>query len=233
MTTLIQAGWLHLRLAKMANRAYRDGTIVAGETECLAEWVDGELWLALRGTEMAGHKEDSFWQRMKSRIVDTLNDLRAIPKRTMIGWVHRGFYCGLGGGALGIFHTVNLAYDTSVPIRVTGHSKGGGEARLLAAMLASSGYTVLSLVDFGSPRAMIGRCLALDKIEDVTAYRHGSDLVTTLPRGWLWSYTHPHEVGQGVCIQLGETFSRKRLSISRYHGMDHYEDALRMALGKG
>ncbi|MBL4838366.1 MAG: hypothetical protein JKY34_12400 [Kordiimonadaceae bacterium] len=230
MTPSTQPLWLHLRLAKLAKRAYSESTFVAGEAECLAEIVNGELWLAMCGTEMAGRKEDSFWQRMKSRVIDILNDIRAMPERTMIGLVHRGFYSGVGGGALGVFKLVVEAYDCSYPVRVTGHSKGGGEARLLAAMLASCGYDVRSLVDFGCPRATVGRCWSHGMIGEVIAYRHGSDLITALPRGWLWSYKHPHEVDQGIQIQIGEAYSRKRLSVSRYHGMDYYLQALEKAL---
>jgi hypothetical protein len=221
----------HISLAHFAARAYKKSSFVVGETECLADIVNGEWWLALRGTEMSGLREESFYQRMKSRIVDLVNDIRAIPRRTMIGRVHRGFYTGLGGGALGIYQLIVSCCDPVIPIRVTGHSKGAAEARLLAALLASTGYTVLSLVDFGSPRAVVGRCKGLDKIAEVVAYRHGSDLVTALPRGWLWRYAHPHEVDQGTHIQLGDDYSPRRLSVSKYHDIDLYIKAMEGSIG--
>jgi hypothetical protein len=120
-----------------------DKVIAVGETVCGLKFVNGVLYIVQQGTRTRpGWMADA--------------DIIPFP-HTVIGHVHRGFYqnlpalitvlvpeiaaraVGLPGGAF------------SLPLQVTGHSKGAGEGGILAALLHSMGYNVLPPLLFACP----------------------------------------------------------------------------------
>ena len=212
LTLNVPAVTRHYQMAEMCRMAYRHrATLKAHETEGLIKYVDDEIWIALRGTEVKGPDQATWWSRRKSTLIDAINDIRAIPyKDEQIGWVHRGFAIGMGGGALGFARKFANEYLPAkiprVKIRITGHSKGGGEAQILAAKLKALGFNVVEVVVFGSPRALLRS--SVDKLRGIAVhyYRHGSDAVTTLPRGWIFPYKFAYEVGFGHLHQLNGIF---------------------------
>ena len=80
------------------------------------------------------------------------------------------------------------------PIHLTGHSKGGAEATVVAALMCAAGRPPRSLVTFGSPRVgsgELGRLLATKSVE-LRRYVFGADVVTQVPMllGLLRVYRH-------------------------------------------
>lgn len=81
---------------------------------------------------------------------DVVVDVNALPRQTVGGTVHSGFFnsveriCGPLNRALDKYHKVDK------PIYVTGHSKGGAEAQLYASRI--SYRSKLAVYTFGAPR---------------------------------------------------------------------------------
>ena len=132
------------RLAKQCGRAYSARPdIEADGVEVLIEEDDHEnVVVAFRGTTLNG------W--------DILSDLWTIPwyNSTLKAWCH----CEFLEGAEAIFHPlVRELYKTGVlhtgKFVLTGHSKGGAEATLVAAAFVAGGYPPAALVTFGAPLA--------------------------------------------------------------------------------
>jgi len=81
---------------------------------------------------------------------DILSDMRAVPWwDSQLGWCHKGFL----RGAQGVWPWF---LNGDEPRYLTGHSKGGAEAVLVAAMLAFSGLPAAGLVTFGAPAPSYG-----------------------------------------------------------------------------
>lgn len=103
-------------------------------------------------------------------------------------------------------------------VNLTGHSKGGAEAEMLALKLAAAGVKIGRVVTFGAPRwTMIPAKLAtiFASISGV-AYRHFKDRVTEIP---LWPMDHPPtrqpvEIGDGTFCDL--------LDVAGMHHMTGY-----------
>lgn len=87
-------------------------------------------------------------------------------------------------------------------VHLTGHSKGGDEAELLAAKLVIAGITVDEVVTFGAPRWVAkGNTKASQWLNGIRgrAYRHYKDIVTQVPFFW-WDHPPqrpPQQIGAG------------------------------------
>ncbi len=162
-------------LARLAGRAYDEPpTLAARGVEVLLEENDTGVAVAFRGTTR--------------NYRDILADLRGAPWWDRdLGWCHSGFVKGVR--ALWPALRVRLAaYPDDTPLRFTGHSKGGAEATIAAALTAVHLRPPAALVTFGSPRAgfALGHHLAA-----VASLRlvNGADAVPRHP--WpLWGYRH-------------------------------------------
>lgn len=168
-------------LADLAARAYRKRTYAAGGVEALAVVRGGTLFAAFRGTERDGR--------------DILRDLRALPWwDRRLGWCHAGFLKGVRR----IWPALVVALGAHEgPVVFTGHSKGGAEATVAAAMMTLAGKRPAALVTFGSPRVtMSGRIARLLTGVQVRRYVNGDDCVPRLP--WMLGlYRH---VGGEVAV---------------------------------
>jgi Lipase (class 3) len=91
---------------------------------------------------------------------------------------------------------------------LTGHSKGGAEAEMLAAKLAAKGIGIAKLTTFGTPRwVIIGNTkvpLLLPATLVGVSYRHFKDVVTEVP---FPPFDHPStrptvEIGSGTFAQM-------------------------------
>ncbi len=159
------------QLALLCERAYAEHTYEAGGVEVLHS---GNI-LAFRGTTFDG--------------ADILKDLRGYPwydKR--LGWCHKGFL----RGAQAIWPILRDVLWDLPPQWLTGHSKGGAEATLIAAlMIADKGMrSPAGLVTFGSPR--VGRKKLIKIVRAIPMslrYVNGNDPVPSHP--WeIWGYDH-------------------------------------------
>jgi len=159
----------------------------AGGCEALAVTLPGNIYgIAFRGT---------------SNLMDAIFDVRTIPKKhKILGLVHRGFLSGIEEVWPGISASMP---DKDMPVAFTGHSKGGAEATLAAALAIREGRNVKHLVTFGSPRVA-----ASGEVMDILA-RGGVNIVRYVNRGdpvpkvppWLFGYRHV-----GPEIEIGEAW---------------------------
>ena len=164
-------------LAELSARAYREHSFATvGGVEVLMDVRPETVVLAFRGTEKDGR--------------DIVRDLRGYPwwARELGCWVHRGFLVG----ARNVM--AEFPWHFERPVHLTGHSKGGAEATVVAALMCAAGRRPRSLVTFGSPRTGswgLGRILAANGV-GLQRYVFGADFVTQLPLllGLLRVYCH-------------------------------------------
>ena len=116
-------------------------------------------------------------------------DLEAIPwpHPDLQATVHEGF----GRDVDAVWPA--LAADLgAVPVGLAGHSKGGADAILVGLRMALAGIAPAFIVTFGAPRVFLGgHPVCLDRVLQAH-YRHGCDLVPTLPPGDWWR--HPADL---------------------------------------
>lgn len=132
-----------------------------------------------------------------------------------------------------IHYGVNNTTDECLPeiirtcegkfVHITGHSKGGAEAELLAAKLVIAGITVDEVVTFGAPRWVAkGNIKASRWMNGIRGcgYRHFKDIVTQVPFIW-WS--HPE---QRAPIEIGTGKWWQRFALGWLHHIQSYIDNL-------
>jgi len=168
-----------MEAAELCVKAYSQYTVRSGGVECLVAHVGGSTVVAFRGTEF--------------NFKDILRDMRGVPwYDSDLGWCHSGFL----KGTRRIWWLLK-AYMIE-PVCFTGHSKGGAEATVAAAIATVAGFRV-SLVTFGSPRVGFSRLSEVLASVPKTRYVHGIDCVPDHPWG-LWGYRH---VGKAVRLKGG------------------------------
>ena len=175
----------------------------AGGAEALAVTLPENIYgIAFRGT---------------ADVHDVIFDVRALPVRhPILGLVHRGFASGVDAIWPKIVPTIP---DKNMPLAFTGHSKGGAEATLAAALAVSEGRLVKYLITFGSPRVV-----ASSKVEGILA-RGGVNMLRYVNRGdpvpsvppWILGFRHI-----GVKIEIGEAWD-----IQPDHPAFEYREALK------
>ena len=148
---------------------------------------------------------------------DAIWDVRAFPiNHSVLGLIHRGF----AAGVTAIWPKISASIkDKDMPIGFTGHSKGGAEATLAAALAVSGGHNVKFVVTFGSPRvAASGRVMDILSRGGVNIIRYVNrgDPVPSVPP-WFLGYRHIGEV-----IEIGEDWD-----IQPDHPALEYRKALR------
>ena len=181
-------------LAVLAQRAYDEPpTFSAGGVEVLQVEVGRDVVFAFRGTELDGR--------------DILRDLRGAPWCDReLGWCHAGFLKGVRAVWPALERA--LAPGPRGAVTFTGHSKGGAEATIAAALairtFGPASVFPLALVTFGSPRTGFAPLGAWLTGADVKRYVRGRDAVTAHP--WpLWGYRHV-----GAAMPLGAPRHRWR-----------------------
>lgn len=200
-------------LARRCREAYQERpTFAAGDTEArLTIEADNVTVVAFRGTTFDG------W--------DIIKDLRTAPwwARELGCWCHAGFLKGvrriwpLLAGPLA---------QVRGPLILTGHSKGGAEAAVCAAMMKkllrpglAHGKAPTMLVTFGAPRVGFpGFCKIIRGIPG-ERYVNGIDIVPSVPPpGWLIRFRHDRDE---TALQWGED------DLFRNHRIADYEAAAR------
>lgn len=104
-------------------------------------------------------------------------------------------------------------------VHITGHSKGGDEAELLAAKLVIAGITVDEVVTFGTPRWVAkGNTKASQWMNGIRGcgYRHFRDIVTQVP--FIW-WDHP---AQRAPIVIGTGKWWQRFAFGWMHHIQNY-----------
>ena len=111
---------------------------------------------------------------------DWVEDIRAIPVKTRIGTVHKGFYDGMEK------LWAELKPLLKQPVAVTGHSLGAARADILAGLMTVGGVTPIRLSVFGEPKPGFGDFAKVIRDIPGESYRNGSehrfyDIVTFVP----------------------------------------------------
>lgn len=109
-------------------------------------------------------------------------------------------------------------------VTLTGHSKGGAEAEMLAAKLAAKGVKIAGLTTFGTPRWVVGENKKVPLLIPATlgtSYRHFKDIVTEVP---LRPMEHP---ASRTLVEIGTGTFRDRLNPAGMHHMVNYIGALK------
>lgn len=173
----------------------------------LTEETDGTVTIACEGSKSQGDWEQDF----------TLLDGESFDHPDL-GPIHAGFNHTTDECLNQIISTVN-----SRPVRLTGHSKGGAEAEVLAAKLRLHGVLVESLVTFGTPRWIIIGNTKPDALIPAawgTSYRHFKDIVTEIPPDL---YQHPKT---RPVVEVGTGTWRDMLDLQGMHNINAYVEAV-------
>ena len=209
--------WAYLQyLAKECKWAYEElhDLEAAGVEVRVSEDNYENIVFAFRGTTFNG--------------ADIIKDLRTVPwySRELQGWYHKGFLTG--ARAIVPLIIEELAKHDTGPYRpdiryiLVGHSKGGAEATIVAALMVGLGRPPCALVTYGAPYA--GDDSLRRWLLDVDGHRvvNGADPVAVVP--WflarLGVFSH----------HRGETTVRSGLNNEwpdpRNHKIGRYIDAL-------
>lgn len=159
-------------------------------------------------------------------LMDWVRDFMALPIHRRIsvgnlGWVHAGFF----GDVNGIWQRIKVDLGNQ-PFAVTGHSKGGAEAIIFAAMMLEAGRMPVRVATFGAPRAGMGTLRDVLAAVPVAQYRHARDVVPEVPFGDEWCHARP-------LVELDTPVTVDRFAdhhIPFYlSGMQAYQEALNAA----
>jgi hypothetical protein len=131
-----------------------------------------------------------------------------------LGLVHAGMF----GDVLQVIDAIDNDVGAA-PIAITGHSKGGGEAQILAAVRLSRKRPVFQVTTFGAPRVgHLGGWLGTIPGND---YRNADDPVPTVPG----IFQHPRTV-----TQIGVPMQREGVEAALAdHLIPNYEAAIAAA----
>jgi len=200
----------HSDLCGDARQAYRESSFKAGNCEALVKhYVGGKTVVAFRGTE--------------KNFSDILTDVAGWPAwYGGLGLCHSGFL----DNALAAFPHVcaHLGKGMTKEVWLVGHSKGGAEASIVAALLLKAWPPAarINLVTFGCPGIggwKLGRIL---EAANPVHYRNGVDCIPSHP---LWT-RYPSER-----VELGEWDFVNRYVDPNDRFLDHriadYEKAVK------
>lgn len=164
--------------ALLCQQAYREHTFrdEKWNIEVLMLWDDYRMILtvAFRGTEK-NHE-------------DILTDIRFLPWWDKdIGWCHAGFLKSVRDSNVWPILRKLIIKHPGHRVIFTGHSLGGAQATIAAALMARTIHSPRALVTFGSPRvgrSLSGRWRSMRSIRFVNA----ADVVPTLPCGIFYRH---------------------------------------------
>lgn len=194
-----------LEICKLAVLAYGEESGSVGDLEYfIAEYPECVV-ISIRGTEASNFMDilaEGGWK-------DILRDIRFIPRyNKVLGWCHGGF---LSGAVKIVKEIENLPISKRKHIVFTGHSLGAAVS-LLAAHLMFERTPLIKWFGFGCPKPFIGPRETLFPSYNIV---NGDDIVTTLPRGWIFDY----QLNVPRTIQVGDSFNNQNI---KDHSADEY-----------
>ncbi len=110
---------------------------------------------------------------------DWFKNIWARPHKTPVGWCHKGFWEGVEAIWPVIFADV-FAVSRNYDLTIAGHSKGGAEASIFAALAEQRNMPIERVITFGAARP--GRLKTLNA--PIDRYVFGADPVPHMPP-WL------------------------------------------------
>ena len=154
---------------------------------------------------------------------DALLDGLAVPWRAKrypeLGWCHKGFlrgkWWGEYRGALGLWEACRAELIEQRPLLLCGHSKGGAEASILAALLVLAGHTPAALITFGAPRCAASTHLNHILRSIITQFhvRQGVDIVPRSPAApWWQNWEHQMHLHGGMGLAPSDCFSDHKIA---------------------
>ena len=184
--------------AALIAAAYTDSPrwTYADTRACYAE-VDGLAVVTIPGTD-------------PESVANWLRDLDAAPfEHPQLGTLHRGFY----EGGLGLYQQVRTDL-AGHPWAVGGHSLGGAEALICAALGVLDDWAPVRCVALAPARAGFATLRNILRTVAPAVYRLGRDLVPDVPIGFALAVDAWHQVG----VTTGDPIAD--------HSVDRYVRAL-------
>lgn len=169
--------------------------------------------------------------RGSQNLLDWFRDMLAIwlpQNHTGLGPIHQGF-------SIGMTTVSRLILDTvKGPVRIAGHSLGGGRAPILAGHMVLGGRPPLKVISFGQPAPGFDQLAQVIAGVPQVSYRNGDDMshdkVTDVPYHIpiLAPYVHPAPF---TLVDGG--YSGSGRGLFDHHHMPLYLTALRSAIVGG
>ena len=173
------------QLAALVRDAYTSPPSVVGTDDVRAvyHWFDDELVVAITGTmTLPGWIRDfEFWPHRD-----------AILGRCHSGFLHNGQMLW----AL-IKPTVLIAQTKGLKVTFAGHSLGGAEAQICAAMTVAMGWGVARVVTFGSPRVALWINRDFRRLLSgvpMRLYKRAGDPVPHVPFIWWFGHVRVNKI---------------------------------------
>lgn len=165
-----------------------------------------DILIAFRGTTFDG--------------VDIIRDLRGLPRPSsdIGGLAHSGFLHGAVPLYKRLRAEVMLQQVNNRRIILTGHSKGGAEAVIFAALMCKDNSPPDGLVTFGAPRVLMGGLA--DEVSRIPGYRYvfANDIVPSVP-----TFPYFHDRDATILGPNGRSWWRRSI---RDHRIRNYVEAL-------
>lgn len=132
--------------------------------------------------------------------LDWIDNIRALPERTLYGEFHRGFWESVEDLWQGIDADLKQARQVKRrPVFLAGHSLGGAMATVIAARLFHEDRPFTSIYTYGQPRAVTRETARLYNVgagQFHHRFQNNQDIVTRVPAR-LMNYSHV-----GGCIYI-------------------------------
>lgn len=154
-----------------------------------------------------------------SSTIDWVKNAYALPwyERGM-GLCHRGFLLS----ARKVYNHIDPK-SLKWPLIIGGHSKGGAEATLFAAMMARDGIPPAYLYTYGAPKCGGDSLAKALKDVEIKRFVNGADIVPHLPPDipFINLYNHPR-----LSIKLDGHWIPNTPDAIRDHSMSSYKDGM-------
>jgi lipase (class 3) len=156
---------------------------------------------------------------------DWVQDFRADPIFTRIGYVHDGFYASMERA------WADIRALLKQPVVVTGHSLGAGRAAILTGMMIRDGVPPVARVVFGEPKPGFQDLADLVAAVPGRSYRNGDgthhDLVTDVPFSFPpLEYMHPTP----IIPVYAPPAANDQLGAFSWHHIELYQTAVTPSL---
>lgn len=205
-------------LVNLCNDIYSP-TVTIGQWDYLDLGIDDGVFWGLK--KLPGYDVIVF--RGSITLQDWINDIRAVPIPTKIGFVHHGFYSDMEkmwSEAKSII---------TQPVIVTGHSLGAARADILAGLMTLDGKPPVLRVVFGEPKPGLTDFGAFISKIPAFSFRNGDDkhhdYVTDVPLTFPpMQFVHPTPIVVVTERPTGDLFETH--GVFAYHHVNLYVAAV-------